>query len=98
MKCSTFVQFAFDFDLAAMFLNDSMNDRESETRSVIFRCEKRIEHVWDVFGFYSLPTVANTDSQNLVRLTVRLSQGGNDLLVAPNLGTDVQRASIFHRV
>src|SRR4051812_3154807 len=98
MKCRTLIEFAFDFDLAAVFLNNSMHNRQPEARSVIFGCKKRIEHVWDVLWFDSLTTVANADSQNLVRLTICLSQGGNDFFVAPNLGADVQCASIFHRV
>ena len=51
MKSCTFRKLALYFDLAAVFLNDSMNNGESQAGPVIFGGKKRIEHVWHVLGF-----------------------------------------------
>ena len=72
MKRCTFVEFAFDFDLAAMFLNDSVDNRQSESGSVIFRREERIEHVGEILGLNSFATVANTYPQHFGAFAIGL--------------------------
>ena len=54
VKRGSFREFALHFDLSAMFLNDAMDDRESESGPVILRREKRIEDVRDILGFECL--------------------------------------------
>ena len=85
VKRRAFFQFAFHFDLAAMFLNDSMHNRQTQPGAVIFGGEKRIEYVRNIFTANSFATIANSDPKNLVRFAVRTRDRGNPFLTSPYL-------------
>src|ERR1043166_9993780 len=68
MERGAFGEFSFHFELPGVFLDDSVHNRQAQARPVIFRGEKWIEDVRDVFIANALAIVAHGDAQNLVRL------------------------------
>ena len=66
MKRRSFLQLTFHFNLAAVFLNNSVHDRQPEAGPVIFRGKKWIEDMRDVLLANALPIIANTDPQGIV--------------------------------
>jgi len=65
-----FGQFAFHFDLASVFFNNSVNDRQPQPGPIILRRKKRIEDVGQIFGGNTLAVVSYRNTKNFTPVAV----------------------------
>ena len=76
------MQLAFDLNLSAVFLNDSVHDRQPEAGAVIFGREEWIEYVGEIFRFDAFSGIANCDSEGVGRFfSVFLPKAGIPLVI-----------------
>ena len=70
MKGGAFGQFAFHFDLASVFFNNSVNDRQPQPCPIILCRKKWIEDVGQIFGGNTLAVVAYSNTKDFTRVAV----------------------------
>ena len=98
MESCSFRELTLDLDLPAVLLDDSMHDRQSQSRSVILRGKKWVENVGDIFAFDTLAIVAHRHAQDFIAVSIRAADSRNPFVRGTNLSRHRQFAAVIHRV
>jgi len=98
VKRRALLEFALHFDLAAMFLNYSVDDRQSQAGAVIFCAKKRIENMGDVLAANSFARVADGDAKDCLRLAITMRDRGQQPLVVPDSCPYTEFTASLHRI
>jgi hypothetical protein len=88
--------FALHFDLAAVLLNNCMDDRQSQPSAVIFCGKKWIEQMLNVFGLDSFTGIANGDVKNFTRFAVAVGNRSHPFFAGVSLCAHGEFAAMLH--
>src|SRR5262245_10737316 len=79
------IEFAFNLDLASMFLHDSMDDRQPKACPIVFSREEGIKYMRHIIGFDSHPIVFDRDPKNLTHTGFCAGKSGRPCFGRANL-------------
>src|SRR5687768_12878569 len=98
MEGGALLELALHLDLAAVFLNNAVDDGQPEACSVVFGGEKGIEDVRNIFTANALAIIANGHAQHFRRVAVASGDSRHPFIPSANLRLYAELPAAIHRV